>query len=159
MKGYSIKERWLNCKWSVLFWKKCASWTKVFPWTNSSTSAWIITAYSWSPVPQEFVCKHQLQVSDKEKMIFFTCSVKSTVHTWINPKFNMSAVVIILAPAPQTTLGRYSLLLFGFISIFEGRAEAVTASSHRSTGFSRHTWSHLSCWNHTSHGVHHSLPL
>lgn len=71
----------------------------------------------------------------------------------------MSGVVIIIAPAPQTTLARYSLLLFGFISIFEGRAEAVTASSHRSTGFSRDTWSHLSRWNHTSHGVHHSLPL
>lgn len=67
---YSIKERWPNWKLSVLFWKKCASWTKLFPWTKSSTSAGIITAYSWTQGPQEFTCMHQLEESDKEKIIF-----------------------------------------------------------------------------------------
>lgn len=65
---YSIKERRLNCKLSVLFWKKCASWTKRFPWTNSSTSAWSITAY-WCT---NF--KYQI----KKLLILLTCSVKNT---------------------------------------------------------------------------------
>lgn len=42
---------------------------------------------------------HQLQVSDKE-MINFTHLLSEKTHTWVNHKFNVSGVVIMLATPP-----------------------------------------------------------
>lgn len=106
---YSIKERWLNCKLSVLFWKKYTSGTKVFPWTSYTSLNH--HCLLMKPLRSLSACtnfKYQI----KKRCFFFTCSVKSTVHTWISHNFNMSGVIVLAPPQGNAnTLGKICIII------------------------------------------------